>query len=201
MIDRTNLDFSAARMPQSELEALRAENEALRLRVSALEDQLRFLSNHKTLAAGLAGESLISGLVSGVLTAHTASVDVLLKDGRSIEVKHAKLSYSSPIKAPTSARWQWGKIFGEKNRKSFDLLVLVAEADPKYRDGYRDEGSPYVLFLLTAEQAEAVTTAHTAGAKGILLGTNPHSKKPKARMFFDDFQLTAQELSDQIGHI
>jgi hypothetical protein len=182
-----------------EVERLRAENAALSSRVVALESQLSFLSQHRTLAAGLAGEQLISGFIGGSRTVHTASVDIIMDDGRKIEVKFAKLSYPAPRSPSNPSRWQWGKIFGEKNKKDFDYIILVGDADPRFATEYKDPAAPFVIFFLNYEQAMEMVTAHTAGAKGILLGTNPLATAQKARRFFDVFQVTAEELGQLIG--
>lgn len=183
----------------SRINQLLTDNALLKLRILDLESRLSFLSQHKTLAAGMSGEQLVSGLIGGVRTVHTASVDIIMDDGRKIEVKHGKLSYPSPNRPGNSARWQWGKIFGEKNAKGFDFIVLVGEADKRFLNHYKDPDSPYVIFMLTNEQAQEVVTAHTSGAKAILLGTNPLPQASKARRFFDEFQLTADELSQRVG--
>jgi len=88
------------------MERLREENALLKLRIADLESRLSFLSQHKTLAAGLSGEQLVSGIIGGVRTVHTASVDIIMDDGKKIEVKQSKLSYPSPNKPGNRARWQ-----------------------------------------------------------------------------------------------
>lgn len=184
---------------EAAMERLREENALLKLRIADLESRLRFLSQHKTLAAGLSGEQLVSGIIGGVRTVHTASVDIIMDDGKKIEVKHSKLSYPSPNKPGNRARWQWGKIFGETNSKDFDFIILVGELDRRYITQYKDHDSPYVIFMLSAAQAMEIVTAHTSGAKAILLGTNPSPKSVKARRFFEEYQLTAEELAQRIG--
>ena len=96
------------------LEQLRNENAILRLKVAELELRLGFLSQHKTLAAGLSGEQLVSGIIGGVRTVHTASVDIIMDDGKRIEVKHGKLSYPSPSAQGGRARWQWGRYLAKR---------------------------------------------------------------------------------------
>ncbi len=180
---------------------IRAENAFLKQRIADLEAQINFLSQHNTLARGLSGERLISGMIGGVRTVHTASVDIVMEDGTNIEVKNSNLSYPSPKKPGNRSRWQWGKIFGEKNAKDFDFIILVGEADRRYALDYKDSKSPYVIFLLSNEQAKDVVTAHTSGAKAVLLGADPRPSNAKARRFFEEFQLTAEELAGKFGSL
>lgn len=73
----------------TEVEILRRENLLLKERLAALEAQLSFLANHRTLAADLAGEVLVSQHVDGALTAYAAGHDVVTATGQRIEVKKA----------------------------------------------------------------------------------------------------------------
>lgn len=180
---------------------LQAENQRLRKRVELLESQLLFLGQHRTLAEGIRGETLISALVNGKLTVHTASVDVVTDSGTKIEVKMGKLTYPKPASQSAPSRWQWGKVFGEKNNKDFDFLLLVGEADPRYRDFYKDPAAPYVMFMLNRLDAERLSTVHTRGARGMLLLTNPRSTGKKAGEIFSKFQITASQLTERLGSI
>ena len=183
------------RLMDEELTFFRVENAKLAAKVAELEARLLYMTTYKTLAAGLSGENHVVELIGGARTSHTASVDIICRNGTKVEVKLGKLSRPAPRTSPDTLRWQWGKIFGEKNAKDFDYIVLVGESDLRFRELYKDRSSPYVLFLLNRAQAEEVATSHTRGAKGILLGANPQPKGVKAARFFAEFQVTAAELT------
>lgn len=185
--------------PALEFIALQKENAELRLEVEQLRARLNYLGQYRTLAAGLHGEELVSKLVGGIRTAHTASVDIITDDDIRIEVKLGKLTYPKPTSAANPARWQWGKVLGEKNTKDFDYLVLVGESDPRFSAAYREQNAPYILFLLERNTVQRVSVRHTNGARGILLLTNPLTSGIKAREFFNDFQITASELAARFG--
>lgn len=177
---------------------LRAENDKLRRRVNELEAQLNFLGQHKTLAAGIRGERLVSRAIGGKLTLHTASIDIVTTDGRSIEVKYAKKSYSDAA-YPNYKRWQWQKVFGETGGKDFDYLVLIGEADERYRSLYMDQSSPFVMFCLEPSDVRAVMTAGTRGAHGILLSCNPANSRGRSTQLFRTNQITMSDFTKRFG--
>lgn len=178
--------------------SLEAENQHLRQRITMLEKQLEFLGQHATLARGIAGEKLVSRLTGGTMTAHTAPSDVRLPNGQEIEIKFAKVSRSS--KGYEGARrWQWQKIFGERNAKVFDYLFLIGESDPVHARDYRDDGSPYVIFVVPFIDVAPLTTAGTRGARGILLSTNPHRTRGTSAGLYARFQRTIVEIEAQFG--
>ena len=191
-----------------ELSAVREENlqlhrkiADLKSRLVVLEKQITFLSQHKTLAAGMSGERLISSLTGGSLTAHTASSDIKLHDGRFIEVKQSKLTNPNPKTGSIARRWQWQKVFGETNEKSYNYLLLVGEADPNHRAAYLDPDSPYVLFSVPHSEVSALCTAGTRGARGILLSSNPSKARGASAELYTRFQVTTAQIAHQFGSL
>jgi hypothetical protein len=176
-----------------ELSQLRAENNSLRTRICELEDRLNYLGRHRTLARGIAGERLIADAVSGLLTPHTSAVDVNLPDGRTVEVKQAKVSAGNPARN-VGRRWQWQKVFGETNQKMYDVLLLVGEADPAFQNSYLDPAAPYVLFCVPFAAVLPLTTAGTRGARGITLSTNPNRARGTSAALYISYQTTIEEL-------
>jgi hypothetical protein len=169
------------------LERLRAENLALRAQIEHLEAQLRFLSQHRTLAAGIRGEEIIAKLVAGQLTPHTAGHDVDSNSGK-IEVKYANLS----AVGPTTKRWQWQKIFGQAGSKDYDHLLLVGQADERFTSAYRDPRSPYVLFLVPYAEIYPLTVS--GSPRGIIVNSNPNSARGAAAILFSKYQRLVEEI-------
>jgi hypothetical protein len=182
-----------------ELYRLRAENRDLKERVRALEEQLVYLRTHGTLARGLSGEQLVSSSIGGTLTVHTASFDVATRDGKSIEVKSGKLTNAGAGDQSSFRRWTWQKVFGETNQKQYDYLLLVGEANSVHRHCYRDPSSPFVLFCIPYDRVSEFTTAGTRGALGIQLNSNPLKARGRAKLLFDEFQVTLHEFKSQFG--
>jgi hypothetical protein len=185
-------------MACDECAAVSLDNLALHERVRELENQLNFLTRHQTLARGLAGERLIAEAVSGLLTSHTASVDVELPDGQTIEVKQAKIS-SGNRRNNSGRRWQWQKVFGQTNQKQFDWLLLVGDADPLFASHYRDPTAPFVLFCVPFDRVQPLTTAGTNGARGINISTNPNHARGTSAALYTDYQVTMAEVEERFG--
>ena len=164
-----------------------SENAALRERVAYLEAQLRFLSQHERLAAGIRGEEIIARIVAGELTGHTTGHDIDAA-GVKIEVKYANLS---PV-GPTTKRWQWQKIFGQTGAKEYDFLLLVGQADRRFTASYRDPSSPYVLFLLPYGEVMPLTVK--GNPRGIIVNSNPLSARGIAAELFRRYQTTIEGL-------
>lgn len=181
--------------------ALANENAFLKKRIEELEAKLSFLTKHKTLARGLAGERLISDAITGALTGHTASFDVSGPQGERIEVKSAKLTNAGAGAASEFRRWMWQKVFGETNQKTYDYLLLVGEAHSACASAYRDPDSPYVLFCIPHARVGQLTTAGTRGALGIQLNCNPATARGRSRSLFNEFQITLAELQERFGSI
>lgn len=181
-----------------ELDRLAAENASLIRRIGELENQISFVSQNKTLARGMAGERLVSNLIGGSLTLHTAKSDIVLTNGTLVEVKYATISRSS-AGYEGGRRWQWQKVFGEKNAKVYDFLVLVGEADPAHCGEYVDPSSPYVIFLIPYIDVEQFTSSGTNGARGILLSTNPRNIRGRAAGLYSSFAVTSEQLALRVG--
>lgn len=178
----------------NEVEALSEENDRLRRRIAQLEEQLRFLTTHKTVAAGISGERIISDLINGTLTSYAASFDVLTPTGLTIEVKKAGLSKATPN------RWQWGKVLGERGAKKYDYLLLVGEADSRFAHLYRDAGSPFVLFCVPFEAVEKISTTGQQQTRIARVATNPEGvRSAGGRMLFKEFEVTLAELEQRFG--
>lgn len=183
----------------SDVKALQLENESLRKQVIKLEARLEFLGKHQTLARGMAGEKLVSRLTGGMLTVHTAPTDLLLENGIHLEIKLAMISRSSKGYAG-GRRWQWQKIFGERNGKSYDYLLLLGESDPNHMQSYREPGSPYVMFAVPYDSVLSLTTAGTPpGARAINLSTNPERARGISSSLYSRFERTSAELTSQFG--
>lgn len=178
-------------MEGGEHEQLAAENKVLRERVAALEEQLNFLGQHRMLSAGIKGERLIARIVGGELTPHTTGHDIETGSAN-IEVKYAKLS--RPVRTAPTLRWQWQKIFGQTGGKNYSHLVLIGEADSRYRSGYRDPLSPYVFFLIPFE--EALPLCVKGNPLGINVVSNPHAQG-RTKILFEKYQVTANEIEER----
>ena len=173
----------------SELEQLKLENALLRERVRTLEEQVNFLGQHRMLAAGIAGERLIARLTRGSMTAHGSPHDIET-DGQLIEVKFAKLS--RPSRTAPTLRWQWQKIYGERGGKAYDYLLLIGEADDRFRGEYHDPLSPYVFFLIPFEEARRLCVK--GSPLGMVLNSNPTSARGSSSDLFSRWQTTAPEI-------
>lgn len=185
-------------MSANELEVLRQENAALRLRLAALEAQLAFLGNHRTLAAGLTGEVLISQHVDGTTTAYAAGHDVRSANGQTIEVKKSRLT--EPAKGYASRRWQWQKVFGQSGGKQYDYLLLVGDVDERFRQHYRNDGAPFVFFAIPFSDVGPLTTSGVSGSRAIMLSSNPTGLRSEAsRRMFDSYQVSPSDLTQRFG--
>lgn len=178
----------------SDLATLQEENGRLRTRVLELESQLHFLTTHKTVAAGIAGERIISDLIDGILTSYAASFDVHAPNGMTIEVKKAGRT------AKTSNRWQWGKVLGESGNKKYDYLLLVGDSDPRYAHLYRDAKSPFVIFCVPYASVLDVSTAGQRNTRIARINTNPTGVRSTVRKsLYENFEVTMAELKVRFG--
>lgn len=177
---------------EAELTRLTAENAMLRERVTLLEDQVNFLGQHRTLSSGIAGERLVAQLSRGALTPHTSGHDVEVGLER-VEVKFANLS--RPVENAPTKRWQWQKIYGQTNNKNYTHLLLIGEADSRFRNYYSDPLPPFVLFLLPFDEARPLCVK--GNPLGILLNSNPSSARGSSKKLFTHFQVTAQQIESR----
>jgi hypothetical protein len=173
---------------------LLSENASLRGKVALLEEKLAFLGQHKTLAAGIAGERLVSKLTSGTMTPHVAPHDIDAGGDR-IEVKYANLS--RPVATAPTLRWQWQKIFGQTGAKNYTYLLLIGEGDERFRGSYLDPDSPYVFFLVPTEEVAAMCVK--GSPLGIMLNSNPNSAKGSSSKLFANWQIKAADVEKRFG--
>ena len=160
----------------------------------ALRERIDFLEGIPTLRAGIRGEMLISEIVRGRLTTHTAPHDVIVPDGRKLEVKFSRLNRPNP--KSHSRRWSWNHPLGSTLAKDFDQILLIGVADPRYRDDYKDPHSPYVIFDVPRDRAAAMNQQ----GNHISITTDPNfGGYGTRRMLFSYFQTTVADLKDQYG--
>lgn len=180
------------------LEELEQENAELRKQIAFLEQKVAFFTNHKTLAAGISGETLISQLVDGVVTSYAASYDVVDRSGRLIEVKYSRLNTAA--KTSGTQRWAWGKIFGEGGAKKFDYLILVGDRDDRWKEFYKDKSSPFVMFCVPHSKVDELTMSMSGKRyRAIQLTSNPLRAKSRAASLYKKFQITRDELKEVFG--
>jgi hypothetical protein len=182
------------------LQALEKENTHLKSVIADLERKLGVLTSHPTLAAGIAGESIVAKIVNGVVTAYAGAFDVTAASGAKIEVKYSKLNIK--YKERDDTRWAWGKIFGEGGSKVFDYLLLVGDADKRHARHYRDSDSSFVMFCLPfAEVAKFTMSMNSGRYRAIQLTSSPTqtTRSSRAKSLFDEFQVTAPELKARFG--
>lgn len=182
----------------NELVFLQSENAALRAENERLKNQLHFLTTHKTIAAGIGGERIVSEVTNGILTAYAASFDITAANGATIEVKKAAPSKSEAGRP--SARWQWGKVLGESGSKRFDFLLLVGEADERFQHLYRDPLSPFIAFCVPFSEVLSISTQGQQKTRIARVSTNPEGVRTSSgRRLYDEFQVTMPELADRFG--
>jgi hypothetical protein len=172
---------------QSGLLQLRRENDALRREIS-------FLRAHPKLARGLRGEKLILSIVSGVSSSRGSDYDVITKDDQvRLEIKYSSLL---PMRGKDTCRWAWTKIFGESGTKRFNRLILVGEADDRFRSQYKDPSAPYIFFDVPPLAAARLTNGRKPGRKSVIhLTTNPAViRSERASELFYRHQATVRDL-------
>ncbi len=176
---------------QREVRDLREENRILRERVA-------FLQRHPTLAKGLKGESIVAKLVRGTMIAGNRPHDLLAKRGRfRLEVKYSGLLVT--VRGRETRRWVWTKPFGESGKKTYDRLLLIGVADPRFSTSYKDRPAAYVLFdVPITEVAELSVSA--GKYRAIHLTTNPlTARSVRSKKLFGDYQVTASVLRARYG--
>jgi hypothetical protein len=179
-------------MKQDVLEKRVADLEAENRR---LKSEIDFLRTHSLLTTGMRGETLIAKIVGGRTTSYATSHDVEARDGSLIEVKRSKLCIWD--KRSGSMKWQWAKLFGESGKKKFDYIILVGDADPRYKVHYKDKNSPYVLFCVPFREIEGLSAQGQRDEyRHIQMGTNPLSARRRESIkLFQQFQITEAELT------
>lgn len=180
------------------LEAVLHENHELREEITRLKAKLDYLTTHRTVAAGIAGEKIVSELIGGTMSAYAAGFDVKTYNGRLIEVKQSRGCRS--VAGYPSLRWQWAKVFGERGTKSYDYLLLIGDVDARYQHLYRDRNAPYVFFCVPFVDVAALTRQGTRDSQMITLSTNPKGVRTDAgKKFYSDHQITIGELKSRFG--
>ncbi len=140
---------------------------------------------------GIRGEEVVADLIGGTTTPVNERYDVLTRSKRiRLEVKYSNLNLA--VKTSTAKRWTWAHILGFDRAKKFDGLILVGDADLRFRHAYRDSESPFIFFDVPYDELSAVVR-HTSQI--IQLTTNPQTVRTDvARALFRRFQLTRDEL-------
>ncbi len=182
---------------------LDAKNARLEGEVCGLKEQIEVLKHHPTLAAGLAGERLISKLVRGKLTAFVCDHDVVTEKGKLLEIKRSNLSIKYQKNGVLTHRWTWRHVLGNGGKKKFHRLILVGDVDGRYRKLYNDPKSPYVFFDLSRRTAERLMQKGREGREGVIqIITNPDRVTATgARELFCQFQTTLRELERRYGDL
>jgi hypothetical protein len=170
---------------KNELKTLRKENIFLR-------EQIEFLTGVPDIVAGLKGETIIADAIGGDVTLHTDSHDVESPTGIKIEVKYSRLN--KPSKKSNSLRWSWNYPMGLKLKKVYDRLILLGDADSRYREFYASPESPYVMFDLPIEDVQDLMQA----GNHISITTNPSNRTSGTRrILFDKYQITLADLKER----
>ncbi|WP_415897195.1 hypothetical protein [Neptuniibacter sp. QD57_21] len=185
-------------MIRTELERLQAENEALKEKIAHLEKHIYQLETHQTLFAGARGESIISKLVDGEVTAYGESHDIEIggEEGLRLEVKMASLN--RPVKHSNTLRWAWSKILGESGDKDYDWLILIGKKDERYLAYYPDLDSAYVFFAVPKTELTSLLS-NSGKKKMIYLTTNPRTTRSRTAILFKKYMLSQDQLSKQFG--
>lgn len=153
--------------------SLRAKIQALQEENNLLREKVDFLTGAPDIRAGIKGETLIAEAVGGIVTIHSESHDVTAASGTRIEVKYSRLNRPNLISA--SMRWSWNYPIGLKQKKNYDRLILMGDADGRYREHYADPTSPFVIFdvpmaavrtLIQADNHISITTNPVRAGKG-----------------------------------
>lgn len=167
-----------------------------------LHGEIKFLRNNPTIAKGMKGESLVAKWLKSRPARKGAGHDLeSSKNNLRFEVKYSSLLdgiVGRPLK-----RWVWTKLFGELGRKSYDRLLLVGDADPRFLAHYADPSSPYVLFDLPYSVVVEMAGGVKPGRYGLIhLTTNPLSvRSPRSIALFRQFQVSVPELQYRYGNL
>jgi len=177
------------------------ERRSLLQRVASLEEEnallkrrIGFLEGMPVLVQGIKGETIISQLIGGTMTPHIAPHDVDGPGGTQIEVKFSRLT--TPVPGCRTRRWNWCYPLGARHTKSYDRLILVGEADPRFAEHYMEPESPYVLFDVPLADVPALLLKENM----IQITTDPTNRRAgRRRVLFEKYQVTAAILADRYG--
>ena len=161
-----------------------------------LEAQVKFLTTHQTLRAGITGETIIANAVEGAITPYARSYDVQSRAWK-LEVKFSRLRRAGSRKGD-NLRWAWLKLFGEGGNKTYDFLVLIGEKDDRYRENYLDTSTrPYVFFLIPQDDVASLVH-HSRGYQGIWIRSNPRGRRhSRADRLFSTYQISYEDLEQR----
>ena len=124
--------------------------------------------------------------------------DVLARRGRiRLEVKYSGLLVA--VRGCETRRWVWTKPFGESGKKTYDRLLLIGDADPRFSPFYKDRPAAYVLFDLPITEVAQVSVS-TGRYTAIHLTTNPLTvRSVRSKRLFGDYQVTESVLYARYG--
>src|SRR5262249_1522070 len=114
--------------------ALTEEIRALNERVAELESENTELKKRIESSRGVQAEMLVAELTGGARTRYKDRHDVTTRHGRRLEVKYSHLNI--PANVPHIKRWNWDRLFGDNDVKTYDFLVLIGEKDPRHEAQY-----------------------------------------------------------------
>ena len=172
---------------QNRIAALERENASLRAKVT-------FFDRSPWMREGIRGEQVIAQIIGGTTTVVNERFDVLTASGQvRLEVKYSNLN--TAVVNEATKRWQWVRILGFDQRKSFDSLILIGEVDTRFQHLYRDPVSPYIIFEIPfARLAEVLRHSQQM----IQISSNPRkARTPVARLLYSEFQTTRHALSNK----
>ena len=153
---------------------------------------LEYAHNHNM---GKKGENLVNDAINGgSLTLWTEQHDLVTADGVRLEIKFSKLH--TPVKGAITMRWAWGHCLGSRNSKKYERLILIGEADLRYRTDYLDPTSPYTLFDVPFKKVKSFINS-----QGLInLSTNPHKVSGvSSKALFGHFAIQFSDLQDRYG--
>lgn len=184
----------------SEITLLRRINEELLEENAYLRGKVDFYEKHPWVITGLKGETIIANLVSGCKTAYTCSHDIETASSHiRIEVKLANLNIAN--KGRETKRWTWIRPLGRTGNKKYERLLLLGESDIRFKQYYKDNNSPFVIFDVPfTEIPPLVSKAENVGQ--IILTTNPSKVKSlRGKLLYEKYQITRKELEERYKEI
>jgi len=171
-----------------EIRLLNQQITILREQNQKLNRKLKELLQHPSMLAGIKGERLILEFTKGKTTKKCAPYDIRTQDGKRIEVKYSNIS--CPVLKSTTKRWVWCGLFGERDAKDYDFLVLIGDKDGEHHI-FEEDNSNFVYFILTKDNIKEIAT--TKQKRGwIALNINPKTGWSRAKMLWK-YKVSADE--------
>lgn len=122
-------------------------------------------------------------------------------EGKKVRLEVKKSSLGSPNKDERGRPWIWSSIRGRGGNKEYDRLILLGEADERYRKDYKDSTSPYIIFDIPFQEVDNLIVSGGTSRDMIRLGSNPGARRRKkiarARVLFDKYQLSFDEFKER----